>query len=71
MEDFAVAGLGMMLLPVILLLVMHIACAGFCSGLAKAKHRRNVDWFFLGLLFGIIALIAAAGMPENRNKIDI
>jgi len=48
-------------------ILTNIICAGFCSFLAGAKKRRNVDWFFWGLLFGPIALIAAAGMPVKRE----
>jgi len=52
---------------IVIPILINLVCAGFCSFLAGAKKRRNVDWFFLGLLFGPIALIAAAGMPAKHE----
>jgi hypothetical protein len=37
--------------------------AGFCVYLAEEKNRNSTVWGVLGLLFGIFALIATAGLP--------
>lgn len=38
---------------------------GFTGFLARQKGYSFGVWFFLGLLFGPIALVAAAGLPKN------
>jgi hypothetical protein len=65
MEAIAGLGIGIILVPII---IVQVACGAFCSGIMKAKqYHNNGDWFFWGLLFGIIALIAAAGMPVKKD----
>lgn len=44
-----------------------LACAFFCGHLAGEKNRGGFSWFCLGILFGPLALIAAAGLPDNRT----
>ena len=39
------------------------SCGGFCAWLASEKNRDGTSWFFLGFIFGWIALIALAGSP--------
>ena len=47
------------------LIVLQIATALFCSKLIGEKGYDDKDsWFWGGLIFGVIALIAAAGMPD-------
>jgi Fe2+ transport system protein B len=50
-----------------ILVVSYLACGiiigGFCAFLAKAKNRDSAAWFFGGLFFSVIALIAIAGAP--------
>jgi hypothetical protein len=45
-----------------------IGCAGLCAVVASAKNQGAASWFFAGLLFGILALIAIAGMPTLPEK---
>lgn len=46
------------------LIVIWVACGGFAAYLASEKSRSGAAWFLLGLLFGPLALIAAAGVPS-------
>ncbi len=41
-----------------------VSFGGFCSWLADEKGRDYVIWFFLGAVFGIVALLALIGAPE-------
>ena len=50
-------------LYVILLILLSFVFAFFSGSLAVQKNRNETAWFFLGLLFSIIALIAIAGSP--------
>lgn len=43
--------------------LLWVVCAGFSAFVAKQKNRDSVGWFFLGLLFGPIALLALAAIP--------
>jgi hypothetical protein len=49
-----------------ILLIAWIACGIFAAALARAKGRSALGWLILGLLFGVFALIAAAGMPSLK-----
>ena len=40
----------------------------FSSYVAGQKGRSYAAWFFLGLVFGIVALIAAAGVPSVEKS---
>lgn len=42
--------------------------AVFCAVLASEKGYGVFGWFVLGLLFGTIALIAAAGLPDKLAR---
>lgn len=44
--------------------VIWVACGGFAAYLASEKARSGAAWFLLGLAFGPLALIAAAGVPS-------
>ena len=52
---------------IIVLLGQAIVSAGFCAYLASQKGRDSVVWFFLGLLFGLLALIAIAAVPAQTS----
>lgn len=39
-------------------------CGAFAATIANAKGRDGPSWFFAGLLFGIIGLLAAGFMPD-------
>lgn len=49
-----------------LIALQAIACGGFCYTLAKAKGHGGWSWFFAGLFFSIVGVIAAAGLPDLR-----
>lgn len=44
-------------------IVVWIVCAGFAAFIAKSKNRDPGNWFVLGLLFGVFALIGIAAVP--------
>lgn len=46
-----------------------IICGLYCYTVAEAKGHNVAIWFLGGLLFGIIALIAVAGMPLTSEKV--
>lgn len=46
-----------------------VVCAGFVSTVAEAKGLRAGSWAVSGLLFGVIALIAVAGMPVRERRV--
>lgn len=46
------------------MIISAIVCGGFASHLASEKGYSEVAWFFLGLFFNILALIAIAGLPS-------
>jgi uncharacterized membrane protein YeaQ/YmgE (transglycosylase-associated protein family) len=60
----------------LILLLLYFAygavCGAFASAIANAKGRDGASWFFAGLLFGVIGLLAAGFMPdvitEARNQ---
>ena len=55
---------------VVALAVFWLSSAGFCAWVADAKGRDGLDWFFLGLLFGLTALIAIAGAPVLARRAE-
>jgi len=48
--------------------ISNLVIACFCGHLASEKKHSTPTWFFLGLLFGFIALIAAAGLPTWKEE---
>jgi hypothetical protein len=52
---------------IIIIFVIYLHCAGFASYIASEKGRNPYSWFFLGLFFGIFALIAIASIPSISN----
>lgn len=40
-----------------------VCCGICCAIIAEKKYRDQKLWFFLGILFGIFALIAIAVLP--------
>ena len=45
-------------------LILAIICAIICSIVAKDRNRDSVGWFFLGLSFSVIALVALLVIPK-------
>jgi hypothetical protein len=55
--------------PIAAMIVVWLALAAFTGWLAGAKGRSEVSWFFFGLLFGLIALIAVGlAPPLNQGE---
>tara|TARA_B100000212_G_C27236046_1_gene473724 strand:+ start:123 stop:611 length:489 start_codon:yes stop_codon:yes gene_type:complete len=52
----------------LVLLVVWIASAFFCASVADSKGYSYAGWFIGGFLFGFIALIAAAGLPDKKLR---
>jgi|APSaa5957512535_1039671.scaffolds.fasta_scaffold914324_1 hypothetical protein len=48
----------------LLLIIYFVIFGGFSSWLAGEKGRRRLDWFVLGGVFSIVALLALIGAPE-------
>lgn len=48
-------------------LIAWIACGVFASHVASEKDRCGVCWFFWGVLFGPMALIATVGLPDKSK----
>lgn len=50
-------------------IVYAVACGSYCMELASQKRQNEWAWLIGGLCFGILALIAAAGLPmRDRPK---
>jgi len=52
----------------IIIVIVWLASSLFCALVANEKGYSNVAWFFGGLIFGFIALIAVAGLPDKRLR---
>ena len=50
------------------LLLIGVACAGLASSVASAKGLNAGVWAVTGFLFGPFGLIAAAGMPDLKQR---
>lgn len=49
------------------LFVAIFGCAIFSAVVASSKNRSAVLWFFAGLLFNLVGLIAIAGMSPAEH----
>ena len=52
----------------IALLFVWLPCAFYASHVAADKSHDGAAWFFGGFLFGPIALIAAAGLGDQKLR---
>ena len=41
---------------------------GFCAWLAGTKGRTPAAWFFLGMLFWVVPLLALIGAPQGEGE---
>ena len=48
--------------------VFGIPCGLLCSSLANNKGYNAWRWFACGVLFNILGLIAAAGLPDRQLR---
>src|SRR4051812_29538669 len=50
--------------------VLGFICGLICSGIADHKSRSATGWFFLGFLFGPLAILAVAVTSPIREATD-
>jgi hypothetical protein len=50
---------------IVLVIIDAIICAGLASKLAKEKGHPTDTWGVIGFFFGLLGLIAAAGLPKK------
>ena len=55
----------------VLFFLVWIPCGLFAAAIAGDKGHSTIAWFFGGLFFGPIALIAAAGLGDRRLRRSI
>lgn len=56
--------IGLLLTLPFILFINGIIFGTFCSFIAKSKNRSALNWFILGFLFSVIALLAIVGLPK-------
>ncbi len=55
---------------VLLILILQAVISGLlASFVAGEKNYSGSNWLFIGLLFGVFGLIAAAGLPKKKGTI--
>ena len=54
----------------IIWLLIIVAIAAICAGVAANKHRSPYIWFGLGLLFSLIALAIVLFLPDGDDPPD-
>lgn len=59
MQDFAI-------IVILSILWVVIGCGLLTAYVAGEKGRSSIAWFFCGLLFGPLGLIAIAGIPSAQ-----
>ena len=52
----------------LLLLILGLVCGTYSSLVASAKGYEAPIWFFSGLLFGPLGLLASIGMPDLKLR---
>ncbi len=58
----------MAILGLFVLVVFWFVCGFYSSVVADSKGYNGTAWAFGGFLFGIIALIAVAGLPDKKLR---
>jgi hypothetical protein len=48
------------------LIIQGIIFGGFCSFIASQKNRNSSNWFYLGFLFSILAVLALIAIPKEN-----
>lgn len=49
-------------------LVLALIRAGYSSEVAGSKGHEKLPWFFGGILFGPLALLASLGLPDLKTR---
>lgn len=52
----------------LLLLLVVVTSAAYSGAVASSKGHSGMSWTFGGLLFGPLALVAAAGLPDLKAR---
>ena len=60
-----------MSVEVIVIVVQAVFSAFLCAAVADAKGRDSAGWAFVGLVTGILGLIAVAGLPTLTAEKEI
>ena len=56
---------ALLLIP---LIALWLISGAFCGEVAEQKGYSRATWVFAGFLFGFIALIAVAGLPDRKLR---
>ena len=56
---------GILIALIVIGIVWWVGAAILCAVVAEEKGRGTGEWFVLGLIFGFVALIALAAMPNT------
>ncbi|WP_038852648.1 hypothetical protein [Bordetella petrii] len=59
-----------MLFVVVWPFIGWLGCTLFSAYLAVEKGRWGLAWFFLGIVFGPVALVAIAGLPPRVQPVE-
>ena len=51
----------------VVLIIQAVASGILCHIVATQKHQSETLWLILGLAFGVLAVIAVAGLPVSRE----
>lgn len=51
-----------------LLVALWIPCAVFCGVIAEDKGHGGIAWFWSGLLFGPVGLLAVAALVDRKQR---
>jgi hypothetical protein len=54
-----------------ILLIQAIVAGGFSAFIAKEKNRNIFNWFILGFLFSLFALLALIAIPLKQSSENI
>jgi hypothetical protein len=60
--------MDLLLVIVVAVVVQGLVFGGFCAYLAEQKGKDEGTWFLLGLVFGIIGLLALIGYPSEAGS---
>lgn len=52
----------------VLLVALWIPCAVFCGVIAEDKGHGGIAWFWSGLLFGPVGLLAVAALVDRKQR---
>jgi len=49
------------------LIIQGVISGGFCAYIASQKNKDSSEWFVLGFLFSILAVLALIAIPNENN----